>query len=365
MTHIHIADIHFGAIDASVQYNILKEQFLDVIAGIDFDVLSIDGDLFDRKYLANSEPIYYANMFVHNCIQICASKGAAFILISGTESHDAGQLMLFRNLNEVFPMVEIYVVESIQFVHTHGYKILCIPEIAGMGEAYYFNYLNQGYDLCFMHGTIAGAVYGCNKPDLNARRPVFGLEHFHGCRGPIIAGHVHERRCLEGYMYYVSNPIRYRFGEEGPKGFAIFLSNEYGQHYCQYMDIKSFEYNTLDLSTVGTADPDSIVNYVSNYVANTGTDNVRLICNGLPEATQSFIHQYYKQSPVVKVERVKGDILSADVNTTETVLDKYAGLDFILDPELNEYEKLARFIKFNEAEVYLSSVEIKEIVEKK
>ena len=61
---IHIADIHFGCVDPATEYNILKEQFLDPISKLDFDILSIDGDIFDRKFMANSDAVYYAIEFV-------------------------------------------------------------------------------------------------------------------------------------------------------------------------------------------------------------------------------------------------------------------------------------------------------------
>ena len=38
----HIADIHFGAIDPKVQYDILKEQFLDKIFRLKLDIISIN-----------------------------------------------------------------------------------------------------------------------------------------------------------------------------------------------------------------------------------------------------------------------------------------------------------------------------------
>ena len=50
---VHIADIHFGSIDSQKQFAILNEQFLKPISTIDFDILSIDGDIFDKKLLAN------------------------------------------------------------------------------------------------------------------------------------------------------------------------------------------------------------------------------------------------------------------------------------------------------------------------
>ena len=42
LTEVHISDIHFGAFDPKVQYNILKEQFLDKINQLPrIDLISI------------------------------------------------------------------------------------------------------------------------------------------------------------------------------------------------------------------------------------------------------------------------------------------------------------------------------------
>ena len=64
---VHIADIHFGSLDPQYQYNTLKEQFIDVIDNLDFDILSINGDLFRTKYMSNSAPVFYATMFISDC----------------------------------------------------------------------------------------------------------------------------------------------------------------------------------------------------------------------------------------------------------------------------------------------------------
>ena len=95
VVEVHIADIHFGSIDPLKQFNILNEQFLSKIATIDFDILSIDGDIFDKKFMANSMSVMYAMEFVRICTELCKAKQATMIIISGTESHDAGQLKLF------------------------------------------------------------------------------------------------------------------------------------------------------------------------------------------------------------------------------------------------------------------------------
>ena len=84
LTEIHIADIHFGAIDPKLQYNILKEQFIDKIVNVPFDILSINGDLFDHKFMSNSDVIMYACLFINNLVEICKNKNATFVMIAGT-----------------------------------------------------------------------------------------------------------------------------------------------------------------------------------------------------------------------------------------------------------------------------------------
>ena len=129
---VHISDLHFGAVDPYKQFCILKEQFLDKISLINFDILSIDGDIFDKKFMANSSAIYYAMEFVRICVEICASKQATMIIIGGTESHDAGQLQLFK-MYEENENIDFRIIEHICFQYAKGLKILCIPEEYGKG----------------------------------------------------------------------------------------------------------------------------------------------------------------------------------------------------------------------------------------
>lgn len=359
LIQIHIADIHFGSINPETQYNILREQFLNQISTIHFDILSIDGDLFDRKFMANSAPIYFATRFVYECIELCKANNAAFILISGTESHDAGQLSLFRDL-PLYNSTEIYIIESPQFVYTHGVKILCIPEESGKGEEYYNTFLRETYDMCFLHGTIEGGVYGANHQDLNARRPVFGLSAFSGCMGPIVAGHVHKAMCLNGYMYYVSNPIRYKFGEEEEKGYGILLSNHSG-HYYKFMPIESFRYITIDINTLNTIDPDEIVNQINKLQAS-GIDHIKLVANnGVPGMVEEALNKYYMQNPTIKLD-IRKEKPEVRVDTTIEILNKYKGLEFLLDPNINEYEKLSRFVEHGLGRPFITADELKQLI---
>ena len=71
LTMIHTADLHFGCMDSLTEYNILKEQLIDKIESIHFDILAINGDLYDRKYMSNSDPIKYATLFVADLVKLC------------------------------------------------------------------------------------------------------------------------------------------------------------------------------------------------------------------------------------------------------------------------------------------------------
>ena len=67
--HVHIADIHFGSIDPETEFKILVEQFINPIAQIPFNILAIDGDLFDRKYSAYQLAMLYSLLI---CVYRCA-----------------------------------------------------------------------------------------------------------------------------------------------------------------------------------------------------------------------------------------------------------------------------------------------------
>ncbi len=362
VTEVHIADIHFGSVDPMKQYNILCEQFLNKISQIDFDILSIDGDIFDKKFMANSDAVYYAVEFVRNCVDICRSKMATLIIISGTESHDAGQLKLFYGY-EQDETVDVRIVEKASFIYVQGLKILCVPEEYGKGEEYYRTVLDDVYDTAFMHGTIVGSVYGASKEDLNSTKyPVFSIDSFGGCRGPIMCGHVHKAMCLNGYIYYCSNPIRYKFGEEEEKGFCILLHNRFdNSHYMQFIPIESFRYDTINIKSLEYSDPNLVISHLDNLLAN-GIDNIRIDFSDLNEPTiQKIIEQYYENNQSVSIKRYI-DKSVPQVNTTQEIEEKYADLDFLLDPNIDSYTKFVNFINHNEGKQFITVEKLKSIL---
>lgn len=362
VTEIHIADIHFGSIDPSKQFNILKDQFLDKISIIDFDVLSIDGDIFDKKFMANSDAVFYALEFVRLCTILCVQKRATMIIISGTESHDAGQLKLFYGYKDQQDL-DIRIVERAQFEYVQGLKILCIPEEYGKGEEYYRAVLDEIYDTAFVHGTVVGSVYGASKENLDSSKyPIFSIESFDGCKGPIICGHVHKAMCLNGYIYYCSNPIRYKFGEEEEKGFDIVLHDLHtNSHLLSFIPIQSFRYDTIDIKTLNTTDPNIIIQYLDNLLAQ-GIDNIRIDFSELNEPTiQKIIEQYYLNNPNVSIKRYIEKNMP-QINTTADIEAKYSDLDFLLDPSLDSYTKFVHFINHNMGKQFITVDKLKSVL---
>ena len=362
LIEIHIADIHFGSLDPKDQFLILQEQFLNKISMINFDILSIDGDIFDKKFMANSYAVMYAIEFVRLCTEICKSKNATMIIIHGTESHDAGQLKLFYGYLDD-PNLDIRIVEQTSFEYVKGLKILCIPEEYGKNEDYYNNFLYQEYDTVFMHGTVVGSVYGANKEDLNSQKyPIFSIDSFNGCKGPIIAGHVHKAMCLNGYIYYCSNPIRYKFGEEEDKGFCIVIHNRVNNyHTFNFIPIESFRYDTIDIKNLETNDPNSIINYL-NSLLNNGIHNLRIDFSELDiPTTQKIIEEYYMNNPHVFIKRYISKN-EPKVNTTTEIENKYSDLGFLLDPNLDSYAKFVHFINHNMGTQFITVEKLKAVL---
>lgn len=356
LMQVHIADIHFGVIDPKVTYEILYEQFLKPISRIDFKLLSIDGDLFDRKFFANHPAVQYAMKFVSDCCMLCKARNAVMIILEGTQSHDNFQIELFRDVLD--PAVDVRIVTTARFEEVYGYKILCLPEEYGKPETYYQNVLKEAYDMCILHGTVVGSVYGAKQENLNSTKyPVFSIDSFDGCRGPIVAGHVHKSICLNKYIYYVSNPIRDKFGEEEPKGFAVVWISPWG-HCFRFVPIESFNYITIPFMDIVSMDVDKMVQFLDAKLAD-GVTHIRIDMMGISaeqEHLVEIIRKYYMLNPNVVFKRA--EIYTGGVNggdDTPEVKDLHDGqFAFVLDNTVDPMRKFIQYVNANEGEGFIT-----------
>ena len=358
----HIADIHFGSIDPKVQYQILEEQFLQKIFKMKLDLVSVNGDLFDHKFMSNSDAVMYAMEFVDRLVHYCRKTGCTLILLHGTMSHDANQLKLFyRYIYD--KTVDVRIVEEARFEYVKGKKILCIPEMYNRGADYYnkFFWENGYYDSCILHGTIKGAIYGKELEDLNSERePVFSINNFDYCLGPIICGHVHVAMCISSDIYYTGSPIRDKFGEEQAKGFSILVHDLDTRRYLMHFEeIKSFRYDTINLDYMLTEDPKKVIEYIKKLKDN-GIDYLRVEFT-MPSNNLPIIKEYFRTSNnvVIKDDRQAQQLTARN----EAIKEKYEKFSYILDKNVNPYEKVSKYINQCMGKVFITTDELIKLLE--
>ena len=361
LSEIHLADLHFGKIDPKTEYEILKREVIDELYRIPIiDIIFINGDIFERKYATDSEPVLYASMFIADIRLLAIEKGASVVILSGTESHDAGQLNLFYHYLED-PMFDIRIVENIRFEYIKGAKILCIPELYGIPEDIYQKFLFEYgiYDQAVMHGTIEGSVYGNT---INKRGRLFGIDDFGNCRGPIISGHVHVPGCFNDHFYYSGSPIRFQFGEEQEKGFMLIYYNlDTGDYYPHLIPVKSFKYDTINVDELITQDPRKVIEYIDKLKEEENIDYLRIVFRKeVPQENLAVIREYYKNNGRIKFKLEEEKKSNNTLPKPEVDYGKY---DYLFDPNLSEYDKLAIYINDREQCIFISADEIKKIME--
>lgn len=354
----HISDIHFGVIDPKVEYDFLKSQFVDKIRGINLDCISIDGDLFDRLTMSNTDATLYASLFIKDLIDICRENQARgihtiLVLLAGTRNHDAGQLRIFyQYLTD--PTVDIRIVEDIRFENINGCKVLCIPELYNVPDNVYWEYLyKQGeYDMVFGHGTIQGAVYDNGQ---NVAR-IFEPDDFAFCRGPVIFGHVHPGGSFHGFCYYNGSPIRWCFGEEEIKGFQLIVYDmDTKKYYIHKEPITSYRYDTISIDDIIMNEPDYIINYIENKRKTEGIDFIRIKCTSSTsiEDKINVLKTYYQNNRNVKFQIQRdSNLLNGDIREqTQNLYDKYS---YLFNKSMSPYEIFTKFVNESQSDIIIT-----------
>lgn len=353
LTEIHTADIHFGAMDPRVQYDLLMERMINKVRTIHFDAFFINGDLFHHKFMSNSDVVMYALLFVDEVVKLCMQNNATLVLIHGTASHDADQLKLFyRYINSG---VDIRIVETAKFEDIKGTRVLCIPEEYNKGFQYYQDLLlfSGDYDMVAMHGNIKGAIYGLNSVDLNSTKsPVFDINCFTRCNGPIFCGHVHVAGCYSNHIYYSGSPLRWQFGEEYEKGFIVCIYDKRNHGYYNHFEvINSFRYDTVNLDDMINRDPKEIINHIQQLKAN-GIDYIKVRFSEA-NTTTDVIKRYFNTKSDILID-VEDSGFKQTVTANKENSDKFAKFDYLIDSNMSEYEKFARYVNDMRGDIFIT-----------
>ena len=357
---VHIADLHFGSIKPENEYQILKMYFLDKINAMNrIDIISVDGDLFDHKFLAGSDAILYGMKFVADLVDIAKSHNATLILIDGTPSHDAGQLKLFYNYMRDREL-DIRIISTIQYQWIKGAKILCIPELHGVDESIYRKYLYEEYcDQVFGHMTFKGAVYNNNV----GTGRLFSIEDFLHCRGPIISGHVHIPGCFNSDFYYTGSPIRYKYGEEEPKGFLIVIVDlDNRKYFTHFEEIISYKYTTIELTDI-FKDPKDIIDYIIKVKNEQNIDHIRIAFKYIVDgSSQLVLTNYFKSNSGVdlKFMDTASTIMQEAVEKRGSVPE--SEYNFLTDNNLSDEEKFVKYVNLKEGYDFITVDRLRELL---
>lgn len=367
---IHIADIHFSVsgIDPIEHYKILSDQFLDKIESTTFDILAIDGDIFDHRCMGNNIALQYAILFFDRCLNRCRQINATMIVIDGTESHDDHQIINLFGHYLSDRTVDLRIVTKVKFEYIKGAKVLCIPELYGMGKEYYEKFLfNSGrYDLCFMHGMFKGAVYQEGMNDLDSKKaPTFTIDDFRNCLGPIISGHVHIPGCYKRYFYYTGSPIRFRHGEEQDKGFLVVLYDMNNcSHYTHFEKIESFRFDTIYFDEIIKKDLNSINQYIQQLKSN-GIYNLRIkfsrVLNNDELDILTILKNYYRRDKYIKIE-YDGNKAKEQEKIKQEIEDKYQTYSFLFDKGLTPKQTFVQYVNHEEKCEFITVDEFEKIL---
>ena len=355
-----IADLHFGAITPEKQYRILYEQFVKEIERLPIlDVITILGDIFDRRVMSDSDAAMYASLMMQNIRQIAIEKNATVVVIMGTKQHDADQLKMFYHYLDD-PQFDIRIVETLKFEYIKGMKVLCIPELYGVDDSVYEKLLHGSgpYDMVMAHCTFEGTIYG-NNAGLSR---LFTIQDFSLCQGPILSGHVHTPGCYQSDFYYCGSPLRWKFGEEQQKGFMLLCYDLDSKRYLPYMvPVKSFEYVTVSIESFVNSPPEDIIKYIDGVKSN-GIDYVRIsISDAISNESINILKEYYRNDNTIKFKQTQQQ--SAKIKQSEATDDNFSKYSYLFDKSLSPYDVLAKYVNDRQNEVIVSADEIKRIIE--
>ena len=294
-------------------------------------------------------------MFVARLVEITKSHNATLILLQGTMSHDANQLKIYYHYMQRTD-VDVRIVTNIRFEMVKNCRVLCIPELYGVPEEYYQHILfgSDFYDMCIMHGTIQGAVYGDN---VGSGR-LFTMNDFLNCKGPIIAGHIHKAATYYDHFYYCGSPYRWRFDDDCFKGFILMSYNmNTRQYYLDYEEIISDTYKTISLETLINNDPIETINYIRNLKATEGINYIRVKFNSaIPGSSRMAMNDNFRNDDSVTLEFFSPEREIAR-QAEEKIKEDGEKFAFLMDPKLTDEQKFVMWVNYQKNDDKFLTVE--------
>ena len=187
---------------------------------------------------------------------------------------------------------------------------------------------------------------------------------------------------IDNKFFYVGSFTRWKFGEEGPKGYYKLTCNPKKESYKATF-VENTMAQTFNTIAFGYSDKifeddekmEEVLNRMDNLINSDVFDRVRFIFNipkdvENPEATMNYLKEKYKFNDKVKLEIQHGYIEEKRERQKEEIQKENEKYSFIFDNSLPLEDKISRFIMIeydkniptDKVKTYLSS-SLNEILE--
>ena len=218
-------DLHIGSIkDTNYIYSVITEIFDKELQFNKTDAVMILGDYFHRLLKVNENYTLLAMDIMSYLVTICKKNKIKIRIIYGTESHDSGQYILFKDYQKQLDFKVIYTVTEEELFQ--GVNVLYIPEeYMYSKEEHYKDYLYAGkqYDYIFGHGVIVEGmpmVQFSKQSSEEKHVPYFKSGELAKVSKICLFNHYHVHTDLGDGVYYIGSLFRDSFGEEEAKVYA-------------------------------------------------------------------------------------------------------------------------------------------------
>lgn len=346
-------DLHIGSIkDCNYIYNTITEIFDQELQQKKTDAVIILGDYFHRLLKVNEPYTLLAMDIMSYLVTICKKNKIKVRIIYGTESHDSGQYVLFKDYQKQLDFKVIYTVTEEELFP--GVNVLYIPEeYMYSKEEHYKDYLYAGkqYDYIFGHGVIVEGmpmVQFSKQSSEEKHVPYFKSGELAKVSKICLFNHYHVHTDLGDGVYYIGSLFRDSFGEEEAKVYAnitgsniTFIENE-----AAYL-FKTYEFDqAADLYRSKERLLDTIKQIKSEHAdifSGERCGRIRLKFNLPHDIDDSFKENL--RNILINDKNISILLKESNIDLDEIKESIETEYDFILDSSLDITDKIHQYIR--------------------
>lgn len=356
MRILAFGDLHTASIKDTVYiYNTITDIFEKELLFTKTDAVVILGDYFHRLLKVNEDYTALAINIMSNLVRICKKNKIKLRIVYGTESHEAGQYILF-NYHLTEPGLDFKIVTTATSEELFpGVNVLYLPEEYMMSKEDHYKdllYSDKKYDYIFGHGVIIEGMPMLQfdtKPKSNEKHvPQFKTGELTKVSKICLFNHYHCYTDLGKDVYYLGSLFRDSFGEEEPKGYGIIDNNKFTfvENKLAYI----YKTYTFDEDSEVYKNTDNLIKEI-NRIKHENVDifkgevhgKIRLKFN-IPESIDPAFKEnirslLFNDKHISLLMKESSAALLAEVQ--ETIDEEY---DFILDNSLVITDKIHQYI---------------------